>query len=134
MGAWSSVCMHSASLTLLWCRQSGKVRFDDPPFREGCSCGHLTCTPVSEAGLEAGVAARSTLLLPSGGSCSFTQLSSTVFSLRGEQEARVQIQLCLPNSATGIPLWVICLFTDCLWSTDACLVLWEMLELQTRER
>ena len=39
-------------------RQAGKVRLVDPPLRAGCSCGHMTRTPESEAGLEAGVASR----------------------------------------------------------------------------
>lgn len=39
-------------------RQAGKVRLVSPPFRVGCSYGHMTHTPVSEAGLKAGVAFR----------------------------------------------------------------------------
>ena len=39
-------------------RQAGKVRLVSPPFRVDCSYGHMTHTPVSEAGLETGVASR----------------------------------------------------------------------------
>lgn len=124
-------------------RQAGKVRFVHPPFRVGCLCGHVTRTPGSEAGLEAGVASRpvpnpaalSTLLLSLDGSCSFTQLPSAAFSRNREHEARApDSALFAPLCGSGIHLWVVYLSTDCLLSTDACLVLWEMPEQQTRER